>query len=99
MNEIKIEEALLAGDIQTFEQILSQFAASYNQMMTKGDELHSVWTGPSKEAFLRQYQIDCDLLKEIQSLLVDMKAAMEYALKEYERCGRDMETVANGIPI
>ena len=23
----------------------------------------------------------------------------EYALKEYERCGRDMETVANGIPI
>ena len=99
MNEIRIEEPMLAGDIQMFAQILNRFAVSCNQMTQKGDELHSAWTGPSKEAFLRQYQMDCNMLKEIQRLLGEMREAMENSLKEYERCGRDIEAVANGIPI
>lgn len=99
MNEIQVYESLLSEDIRKFEDTLNRFSSSCKYMRTKGDELHAVWTGASKESFIRQYQADCTLLKELQDILTEMKEAMGYALSEYERCQRDMESVAKGIPI
>lgn len=99
MNEIRIEESMLSNDIRAFEEAISRFTQNHYQMVQKADELHAVWTGASKEAFVAQYQADCELLNELRNLLIEMQEAMKYALTEYERCDQDIEAVAIGIRI
>lgn len=99
MNEIQIEESILSEDIKAFEEAVSRFTLKHHQLTQKANELHSVWTGAAKEAFISQYQADCELLNELRNLLIDMQEAMVYALKEYTRCGQDTKAVADGIQI
>lgn len=99
MDFIKVEPSCLSGDAENFESIIKQFFNSQEQMINVVQALNAVWSGSAKEAFMTQFQNDCDVLDEVKGILVEMHAAMHYAWEEYQRCNSDVSATVSAIRI
>ena len=49
----------LARDQEQFQEIIQEFFSAQKAMIAQMEELNLMWKGPSKDAFMKQFQSDC----------------------------------------
>lgn len=96
---IKTDAVRLQNSRDLFEAYLQEFQAGKQQMIARMDELNMTWRGPAKEAFLQQFQTDCELLTEVYEKLREMSEAMQFAASEYRSCDSRIDSIVTGIRI
>ena len=96
---IKTDESKLQRDQELFEVYLQEFQKSWQQMVERMNELNTTWTGPAKNIFSQQFEIDNALLKEAYEKLKEMSEAMKAAAKEYEGCDSKVASIIASILI
>ena len=99
MNEIRIEESRLAGDIGQFEECMQRFSNSQTAMQNSINELNKTWSGAAHDAFVQSFQNDMTLMNEVWNILADMLEAMRYAKASYQQCDAEVNAVVSAISV
>lgn len=99
MEQIAVNTDTLTNDINSMKSSLDTVKKKAERMQTSIQELSSMWEGPAHNAFLTQFNTDCNSLIELYSLITDLIGCMEYADKEYVNCENSVRSLIDSIRI
>lgn len=97
MGIIRTDDQHLAGNYDQFGEIIQEFFRAQKAMITQMEELSLMWKGPSKDAFMKQFQNDCLYLDDLKKELEAIKDAMAYAKAEYRNCDGNVRSLVDGL--
>ena len=84
--EITIDTNSLLSDITEMKEILTGIQKAVNSLYDAAGVLDSMWDGPAKEAFIKQFKKDhADMIQyceDMESIIVNW----EFAREKYDEC-------------
>ena len=86
ITHIEVDTAELNVDIRALEVKVRQLQQKEKAMEQTVNELETMWKGPAKEAFSRQFRKDCQRFKDICDVLEELISCLEHARDEYDKC-------------
>ena len=89
----------LARDQEQFQEIIQEFFSAQKAMVAQMEELNLMWKGPSKDAFMKQFQSDCLSMDALKKELEAIKEAMAYAKVEYRKCDSNISSLVSSLKI
>lgn len=97
MSMICTDDSMMERDQEQFQEIIQEFFRAQKAMITQMEELSLMWKGPSKDAFMKQFQNDCLYLDDLKKELEAIKDAMDYAKVEYRNCDGNVRSLVDSL--
>lgn len=96
---IDIDTMALNRDRQVIQSELERVRTGINQLREKMAALGTMWEGPAHNAFMSQFHTDYAFVQAFVSEIRAYIETMEYAEREYERCGDAVRRTVDTIRI
>lgn len=99
MSVIRTDDSMIDRDQEQFQEIIQEFFSAQKAMIAQMEELNLMWKGPSKDAFMKQFQSDCLSMDDLKKKLEAIKEAMAYAKVEYRNCDSNISSLVSSLKI
>lgn len=96
---IETDTMALERDMQTIQSELERVRTEINQLEEKMVNLGAMWEGPAHNAFMVQFNADYELIQEFGNEIGVYIETMEYAVREYQKCEREVQQAIASIRI
>lgn len=99
IQEIAVNTDTLQSDIKNMQISLDKVKRKTESMFQEIKILSGMWEGPAHDAFMRQFTVDYQKMKELQNVIGKLIDCMQYADKEYIACENEIYSIINTIRI
>ncbi len=96
---IETDTMALERDRQTIQSELERVRTGIDQLKEKMVNLGAMWESPAHHAFMMQFNTDYEFIQEFGNEIGRYIETMEYAVREYQKCEREIQQAIASVRI